>query len=120
VKFLADECCPAPVVRRLRTAGHDVVFIAEVGVKASDLEVLDVASRDERILITEDKDFGEHVVRRGMIVPGVILLRLPATRGVDVAERVMQVVEELGEQLLGKYVVVLRARIRLRSLDQPD
>jgi len=120
MKFLADECCPAPVVRALRAAGHDVLSIAEAAASMPDPQVLDLARSEGRILITEDKDFGEHVVRGGLSVPGLILLRLPAKRGSDAADRVMHVIGELGGQLIGKYVVVLRDRIRLRSLNEPD
>ena len=99
---------------------HDVVSIAEVAASTDDVQVLELARREDRILVTEDKDFGEHVVRGGASVPGVILLRLPARRGIEIAERVMHVIDELGDQLVGKYVVVLRDRIRLRTLDEPD
>ena len=99
---------------------HDVVSIAEVAASTDDVKVLDLARREDRVLVTEDKDFGEHVVRGGASVPGVILLRLPARRGIEIAERVMHVIDELGDQLVGKYVVVLRDRIRLRTLDEPD
>lgn len=120
MRFLIDECCPAPVIHALRAAMHDVVSIAEVAASTDDVQVLELARREDRILITEDKDFGEHVVRGGASVPGVILLRLPARRGIEVAERVMHVVGELGDLLFGKYVVVLRHRIRLRPLNEPD
>lgn len=117
---MVDECCPAAVVGALRAAGHDVVSMAETAPSTTDAQVLELARHDDRILITEDKDFGEHVMRRGTLVAGVILLRLPAMRGTDVARRAMHVIGELGEQLAGKYVVVLRDRIRLRSLSEAD
>jgi predicted nuclease of predicted toxin-antitoxin system len=38
--------------------------------------VLAAASRDGRILITEDRDFGELVIRQRLVVDGIVLLEL--------------------------------------------
>jgi hypothetical protein len=61
MRFLADESCDFSVMRALRSAKHDVVAIAEVSPRAEDDDVRERAVSDERILITEDKDFGQLV-----------------------------------------------------------
>ena len=73
MNFVADESCAMPVIRALREAGHDVVAIAEVARGASDDQVLERATEDKRVLITEDRDFGELVYARGRSSAGVIL-----------------------------------------------
>jgi len=75
MNFVADESCAMPVIRALREAGHDVVAIAEVARGASDDQVLERATEDKRVLITEDRDFGELVYARGRSSAGVILVR---------------------------------------------
>ena len=42
----------------------------------SDEAVLELANREEAMLLTADKDFGEIVFRLGKLAAGVILLRL--------------------------------------------
>ena len=74
MNFLADESCAGPVVRALREAGHDVVAIAEVARGATDEQVLERALNEKRVLITEDRDFGELVYARGRSSAGVILV----------------------------------------------
>jgi predicted nuclease of predicted toxin-antitoxin system len=59
VRFLADESCDFVVVRALRVGGHDVAAIAEMSPRATDEVVLELAIRESRILLTEDKDFGQ-------------------------------------------------------------
>jgi predicted nuclease of predicted toxin-antitoxin system len=49
------------VVRALRSADHDVLAIAEVSPREEDQEVMERAVREDRLLITEDKDFGQLV-----------------------------------------------------------
>ena len=63
MKFLADECCDASLVSALRIDGHDVSYVLEVSPGATDDEVLDWALSEHRVLLTEDKDFGELVHR---------------------------------------------------------
>ena len=75
MNFVADESCAMPVIRALRQAGHDVVAIAEVARGASDVQVLQRASEGKRVLITEDRDFGELVYARRHSSAGVILVR---------------------------------------------
>jgi predicted nuclease of predicted toxin-antitoxin system len=42
----------------------------------SDNDILDEADSDDRVLITEDRDFGELVVRQWLKVRGIFLLEL--------------------------------------------
>ena len=63
MKFLADECCDTGLVASLRKDGHDVLYAIEKKAGAIDDEILSDAYKEERILITEDKDFGELVYR---------------------------------------------------------
>jgi len=59
VRFLADECCDTGLVMSLRGEGHDVLYVLEGKAGVSDDEVLTEAYIEERILVTEDKDFDE-------------------------------------------------------------
>lgn len=77
MRLLAAECCPAPLVRKLRAAGHDVLYVVESEVLegVTDRAILERAYGDNRIVLTEDKDFGELVYRFQLPARGVILLR---------------------------------------------
>ena len=60
------------MIRALREAGHDVIAIAESGTGASDEAVIKRAFQQRRVLITEDRDFGELVYARGRSSAGVV------------------------------------------------
>ena len=99
MNFVADESCAMPVIRALREAGHDVVAIVEVARGASDDQVLERATEDKRVLITEDRDFGELVYARGRSSAGVILVRFDSrVRHAKVAT-VVEAVSKLGPRL---------------------
>ena len=53
----------------LTSLGHDVTSAVEIDPKATDEEVLTLALEEQRILITEDRDFGELVfVQTGCLI----------------------------------------------------
>ena len=58
LRFLADESCGFGVVRVLREHGYDVLAVSEITTRSVDRELIDQAYQENRILITEDKDFG--------------------------------------------------------------
>ena len=81
MKLLVDECCDPRLVAALRQAGHDVRYVLEIDPGASDKQVVALSIEQDRILITEDKDFGELAIRHGKALPGLILIRpAPETR----------------------------------------
>jgi predicted nuclease of predicted toxin-antitoxin system len=69
--FLADENVSRLVIERLRAPGFDVASVRETMPGASDKDVLDEAASDDRVLVTEDRDFGEPVIRQRLKARGV-------------------------------------------------
>ena len=113
MRFLADEGCDFAVVRALRATGHDVMAILEVSSQAEDDAIIDLAVHEQRILLTEDKDFGQLVYASARTTGGVILIRFPGNARATLPKAVMDLVEEKGEQLIGCFVVVQPGRIRI-------
>ena len=119
MKFLADECCDALVVAGLRADGHDVFFVAESARGADDETVLHQAAADGRIVLTEDKDFGELVVRLGLPAHGIVLLRLnPADSAAKLA-RLRELLLRDASRLPHAFVVVDETKARFRALPSP-
>jgi predicted nuclease of predicted toxin-antitoxin system len=116
VRWLADECVSARLVNRLREAGHDVVYILELMPGAYDREIIDGANRDGRILLTDDKDFGELVIRQKYRVPALVLMRTGSDDYRQAWQRLEAAVELLGSNLFGRYTVIETARFRSRRL----
>jgi predicted nuclease of predicted toxin-antitoxin system len=113
MNFLADESCAAPVVHALRQAGHDVLAIAEIAAGATDEQVLAQAVREERVLLTEDLDFGNLVFAQGISAAGVVLLRFRAATRRNKPTAVVEAVSRLGPRLRNAFVVVEPGRVRI-------
>ena len=75
-----------------------------------------VATSEERIVITEDKDFGQLVYAEGKGVVGVLLLRFPARARTAMAQSIVDLVKQHRDHLAGRFVVVQPGRVRISGL----
>jgi predicted nuclease of predicted toxin-antitoxin system len=119
VKFIVDESTGKAVVQLLRQLGYDVLAVSESMSQASDADILKRALENSRILITNDKDFGELIYRSGKAHAGVILLRLSDERSANRVRVVRTVLEHHLGRLSGNFVVASEKRLRVRSGKMP-
>jgi predicted nuclease of predicted toxin-antitoxin system len=113
VRFLADESCDFAAVKALRAAGHDVSAVAELSPRAEDDFVLALAHSDQRVLLTEDKDFGKLAYANRKKTGGVVLIRFPAGARSTLEQAIIDVVAVLGDRMIGAFVVVEPGRARV-------
>lgn len=113
-RLLANANFPLPAVQLLRAAGLDVATVLDVMPGAGDEEVLAFARREQRWILTFDRDYGDLVFRKGMAPPpAIIYLRQEAYSSVRPAELV-QAVLAMPDKVLGSFVVVTSANVRYR------
>ena len=112
MRFLADESCDFGVVRALRQAGHDVSAIAETSPALEDFEVIRRALQEERILLTEDKDFGQLVYAHGEKIHAVVLIRYAMKFRKNLGRDAVRLAKLHGKKLEGCFVVLEPGRIR--------
>lgn len=117
--FLADECCDALVVSRLRDLGYDVTYVAELVPGLTDPDVLAQSVSEKRVLLTEDRDFGELVFREQQTAYGIVLLRIPPEDRQQKQERITTLVQRYENDLPGAIVTVTLNTIRIRPLPAP-
>lgn len=119
MRFLADESCDARIISALRRIGHDVVAIAESSPAASDSDVLSRSRNERRILITEDRDFGQLVFASGLSAEaGILFLRCPETAREGLPETIVSLVQRRGGELPGAFAVWSPRRFRVRPLGE--
>jgi predicted nuclease of predicted toxin-antitoxin system len=114
--LLVNENIPNSVVQSLRTRGHDVLAVKEVLRGADDPTVLARAQAERRLVITQDKDFGELAFRSSLPAEcGIILFRLSGDDpGADI-NRMIDVIESR-DAWQGLFAVATDDRVRVRSL----
>lgn len=104
------------MVRALRGAGHDVRAVIEVAPGLPDEEVLAMAVADDRVFITEDRDFGQLVFAAGARSRGVILIRFPTSARERLPATVVDVVAKRGGELQTRFAVIEPGRVRIGGM----
>lgn len=80
MRFLLDENADIRLANHLRRLGHDVTTIVlDYTRSIEDPDVLALARAEQRILITNDRDFGKLIISRKLPHAGVIYFRLRTT-----------------------------------------
>lgn len=117
MKFLANENFPLPSVRHLRATGYDIRAILEESPGIKDSAVLIRAAKEERIVLTFDRDYGELIYRLGHPAPfGLVYFRFDPLTPTEPAEILLRLLAIAGLTLGGKFTVADRAQVRQRPL----
>jgi predicted nuclease of predicted toxin-antitoxin system len=116
MQLLANENFPLDAVEALRAENHDVAWIREDARGSNDEQVLARAQREDRILITFDKDFGELAFRSKLpATSGVILFRISAPSSKYIAQVAVEAISSRTDWA-GHFSVIEDQRIRMTPL----
>jgi predicted nuclease of predicted toxin-antitoxin system len=115
VRFIVDACTGPAVARHLAALGHDIFSVHDQAPTISDVDILVKAVAETRIVITNDKDFGEKVFRDGMSHCGVIFLRLQDERPPEKIRVPDQLLLAHAAALSNQFVVCTETQTRFSS-----
>jgi predicted nuclease of predicted toxin-antitoxin system len=116
MKFFVDENVSRRIAERLERDGHLIVYGQDVAHGAQDVDVLALALAQGAIVLTEDTDFGDLVMRQHRPSAGVLLLRLSGMARSQQPDYVAQTIAAHAATIAGSFTVVTRSPVRTRSL----
>ncbi len=117
MKLLLDTCVWGGAKAELTAAGHDVLGTGDLEENPGDEDILAQAHREQRVLVTLDKDFGELAIRRSLPHYGIV--RLVNISALQQGAICQQVLSRYGDELTGGAVVTVEAgRVRIRPPEQ--
>ena len=114
LRFLLDENISVGVAEHLKFKGHDVIRATERKIGATDKEVLDIAMREKRVLVTLDKDFAYLVFLNSLKHAGVILLRLRNEAPINIIATLENLLKASNHELEDKFTVATETKFRFR------
>jgi len=116
MRLLANENIPFDAIKALRESGYDVLWTREDSPGSTDVEVLETAQEQDRVLITFDKDFGELAFRsKRPAASGISLFRTPMNSPAEVARFLSNAIRSR-DDWEGHFSVVETDRVRMRRL----
>ncbi|HEX9116068.1 MAG TPA: DUF5615 family PIN-like protein [Anaerolineae bacterium] len=118
MRFLADVGVSIHTVVWLRQHGHDALHLSEEGLhRLPDVEILEMARSQNRVLLTMDLDFGYLLAISKTVLPSVIIFRLADARSATLNRRLEDVLQCCAEELQTGAVISVTDRIaRVRQL----
>lgn len=106
MKFLADVNITQTVIKFLRQNGHDVLDIKKENLKFFDVEIIKIALKENRIILTHDKDFLA-LVKYPKYQVGVIAIRLKRQNAQYFCERLRNLFEDKTEEALNNSLTII-------------
>ena len=103
MRFIVDAQLPRRLARWLAARGHDVLHTLDLadGNRTPDEEIIDLACRDDRIVVTKDADFVSSHLLRGR--PPSLLLVATGNMGNAALQRLLEDNVEILEGALASH-----------------
>ncbi len=116
MRFLADENIPRRVIDLISESGHDILWIKNIAPRSSDDRILSMAEAGGRIILTFDRDFGQLVYEKKLLMTqGIIYFRLDGLTPSKMAEVVVDALNS-SATFQGYFTVVPKTKIRQMRL----
>ena len=108
MKFLVDAQLPVRLADWLREAGHDVRHTRDLplGNRTPDSEIIAVAAREQRVVVTKDSDFVQSFALTGE--PTLLLISTGNIANVDLETLLMQQLAPIAQAFGNHRFVELR------------
>ena len=114
--ILADENIDHSLISLLRNNGFNVISIYEEFRGYSDSEIIEFSKNPPRIILTEDKDFGEWVFSHHQKNISVILLGYNFKETEIIGKVLLNVLKQRIESLWGAFTTISTNKIRIRKI----
>ena len=118
IKLLTDENISPKVVMFLRNQGIDIRDVKEQSwFGKKDEELLEIAYKNQRFILTHDSDFGTLSIHEGKRYFGIIYIRVKILHSRNVIRVCKQLFELKTKITSGSIIVVEESRLRIRKFD---
>ena len=116
LKFLVDESTGAEVSEKLKQMGFDSLSVIEIMKGAEDIEIIKRAKKENRIIVTNDKDFGW--LATIYKPPGLILLRLRKENTETKKTAICNIITKHQNFIHGNIIIATEKKIRIRPIER--
>ena len=107
IRFLADVNIEKGIVDYLSQNGYDIKWITDFNCEISDEDLLKMANDEKRVLITNDKDFGELTFLQKQSSAGIILLRIKGQNTTEKVGLIQKLMMNYREKIENHFVLTL-------------
>jgi predicted nuclease of predicted toxin-antitoxin system len=116
MKLLADENIDEPIVDWLLTLSIDLIAVRRSMPGITDTKVMEIARTTNRIILTNDLDFGELIFHQKLSSAGIILLRVHPPLPMERLRVLQQHWTDIALKAEGHFLVATERKLRIRPL----
>lgn len=118
LKLIADMHISPITVAELQASGYQIRRMTEyLSAYASDIEIVELARREEAIIVTQDLDFSALVAQSGLNGPSVVSLRAGDAKPQVISKILKTALPQIEADLIeGAIVSVEETQFRVRKL----
>ena len=114
--LIADENIDYRIINRISKIPIDIISISKSYSGISDFEVIELSKNPPKIIITEDKDFGEWVFAHHIKDVSIIFLRYKYSDFEIISDILLNLLTTRIKDLQGKFTTITTQKIRIRDL----
>lgn len=115
-RLLADENFPLASIEILEAKKYNVLSIAKFYPGITDSEIIKLANREERLILTFDRDFGQLIFKEGLIPErGIFYFRLQQFQAEMPAHIILDILEKSNFDVSGTITVIEENFIRQKK-----
>lgn len=115
LKLLFDVGVSRKAELYFRNIGFDVLSIREINPAMNDIDIINLAIREERLVITMDKDFGELVYNSKNMHSGILLLRMEDAGWEQKIGVLSEIFLKYSEEVKESFSVYQNNKLRIRK-----
>jgi predicted nuclease of predicted toxin-antitoxin system len=114
--IILDENVEQFWIDLIRNEGFEYISIREQFQGITDLEVIEIVKKQEGILVTEDKDFGELVFAYGIKSISILFLRYDQPQYDQIKDHFIEIINRYKDGNTIGFVTITKNKIRMRSI----
>ena len=99
----------------LSEQGYDVISVRKINHEMPDLQILNLANKEQAIIVTMDKDFGELVYKELSFHYGILLLRLEDAVAEEKLSAIQNIFPTYFSQIQNNFCVYQNGKLRIRN-----
>ena len=113
--FIIDVGVGRVIEEWLSQQGYNIIAISKVNPEMSDFDIIQMANKEDAIIVTMDKDFGELVFKTHLAHKGILLLRLDDAVAEEKLSALQNILPGYLTQIQNHFSVYQNGKLRIRN-----
>ncbi len=108
MRFIADVNIPQLLIKRLIDLDHDVLDIKKRNLEISDIEIIKIAKKESRVILTRDKDYIILVQFPKYQVPTIAIRLINQTDARYITDKTLEFIKNNKESVVLHSLTIIR------------